>query len=622
MQIGVLGAPVRPAAASPPGSRRSGSTSSSARGRSTARWRSVDRLLEQVGRPRPRHRRRRQRGRGRGRPRRDRHPVGRRRADRQLGVAASSRARSSSRWPTPSPRSATSSSRSSRPEARWPRACRRRVPEVAGGRRLPPRAGQGARRPRPPGRERRADLLRPPRGHRGHRRDRAGRSPTCARSTPASCRNAAPIEAFAAVLLQLNVRYKTRVAVKFTGIDASESDPRPAAIGVRGDRAVACRRDAPLRHGSPRRSSRSSRVRSSRCTRAASRRTTPPTSGTPPSYVTYDVLQRRLRDLGHETRCVRNITDVDDSILLRKARELGVHYLDLAAAEIARFDGDMLALNVHRVLERAPGHLRHRRHPRLHRHGARPGLRLRGRWRGLLRRVDRFDRFGQVATTRASEMLELRGRAGRQRRRSQQARPARLRAVAAVGARRAGLGVAVGPRSPGLAHRVLGAGAARARHHHRPARRRLRPDLPAPRVRGGPVRGRHRRAVRPPLDAPGHGPHGRREDVEVARQPRVRQRPAQDVGPAGHPPGARRAPLPHRVGVGRRAACPAPPPASTAGSPPPSPALRAAPRSTRCERASTTTSTRPARSPPSTPASPSGDDVVAAAALLGVFLTA
>jgi len=30
--------------------------------------------------------------------------------------------------------------------------------------------------------------------------------------------NAAPIEAFAAVLLQLNIRYKTRVAVKFTGI--------------------------------------------------------------------------------------------------------------------------------------------------------------------------------------------------------------------------------------------------------------------------------------------------------------------------------------------------------------------------------------------------------------------
>jgi L-cysteine:1D-myo-inositol 2-amino-2-deoxy-alpha-D-glucopyranoside ligase len=62
-------------------------------------------------------------------------------------------------------------------------------------------------------------------------------------------------------------------------------------------------------------------------------------------YVTYDVLQRRLRDLGHETRCVRNITDVDDDIL-RKARELGVHFLDLAAEEMARFDSTMRALRL------------------------------------------------------------------------------------------------------------------------------------------------------------------------------------------------------------------------------------------------------------------------------------
>ena len=62
-------------------------------------------------------------------------------------------------------------------------------------------------------------------------------------------------------------------------------------------------------------------------------------------YVTYDVLHRRLVDLGHEVRVVRNITDVDDSIL-GKARQLGVHYLDLAAAEIARFDDDMSALGL------------------------------------------------------------------------------------------------------------------------------------------------------------------------------------------------------------------------------------------------------------------------------------
>ena len=62
------------------------------------------------------------------------------------------------------------------------------------------------------------------------------------------------------------------------------------------------------------------------------------------TYVTYDILQRRLRDRGHETRCVRNITDVDDD-LLAAARSRGVHYLDLAFGETARFDDDMAALN-------------------------------------------------------------------------------------------------------------------------------------------------------------------------------------------------------------------------------------------------------------------------------------
>jgi len=62
-------------------------------------------------------------------------------------------------------------------------------------------------------------------------------------------------------------------------------------------------------------------------------------------YLYFDMLQRRLRDAGHETRCVRNVTDVDDDIL-RKARELGVNYLDLAAEEMARFDSDMAALGV------------------------------------------------------------------------------------------------------------------------------------------------------------------------------------------------------------------------------------------------------------------------------------
>ena len=63
------------------------------------------------------------------------------------------------------------------------------------------------------------------------------------------------------------------------------------------------------------------------------------------TFLAYDVLQRRLIDLGHKVKCVRNVTDVDDP-LFAKARELGVHYLDLAAGEEARFEADMAALDM------------------------------------------------------------------------------------------------------------------------------------------------------------------------------------------------------------------------------------------------------------------------------------
>jgi L-cysteine:1D-myo-inositol 2-amino-2-deoxy-alpha-D-glucopyranoside ligase len=62
------------------------------------------------------------------------------------------------------------------------------------------------------------------------------------------------------------------------------------------------------------------------------------------TFLAYDVLQRRLLDRGHTVTCVRNVTDVDDP-LFAKARELGIHYLDLAAGEEARFEADLEALN-------------------------------------------------------------------------------------------------------------------------------------------------------------------------------------------------------------------------------------------------------------------------------------
>ena len=63
------------------------------------------------------------------------------------------------------------------------------------------------------------------------------------------------------------------------------------------------------------------------------------------TYMTYDLLIRRLEELGHDVALVRNVTDVDDSIL-PKAKELGVDYLELAEAELARFRSDMDALGM------------------------------------------------------------------------------------------------------------------------------------------------------------------------------------------------------------------------------------------------------------------------------------
>ncbi|MFO7589533.1 MAG: cysteine--tRNA ligase [Acidimicrobiia bacterium] len=63
------------------------------------------------------------------------------------------------------------------------------------------------------------------------------------------------------------------------------------------------------------------------------------------TYLAYDLLIRRLEELGHEVHMVRNVTDVDDSIL-PKARELGVPYLELAEAELALFRSDMDALGM------------------------------------------------------------------------------------------------------------------------------------------------------------------------------------------------------------------------------------------------------------------------------------
>jgi L-cysteine:1D-myo-inositol 2-amino-2-deoxy-alpha-D-glucopyranoside ligase len=128
------------------------------------------------------------------------------------------------------------------------------------------------------------------------------------------------------------------------------------------------------------------------------------------TFISYDVLQRHLIDKGHTVTCVRNVTDVDDP-LFAKARELGVHYLDLAAAEEARFERDMVALNALPVAST----------PRAS--SAIPDIR--GFIGMVLDRgfayeaggsvyfdVTRFDSFGSLSNYSEAEMLELAAKRG------------------------------------------------------------------------------------------------------------------------------------------------------------------------------------------------------------------
>ncbi|MEU5874192.1 hypothetical protein AB0A73_21880 [Glycomyces sp. NPDC047369] len=63
------------------------------------------------------------------------------------------------------------------------------------------------------------------------------------------------------------------------------------------------------------------------------------------TFLTYDLLRRRLEDQGATVRLARNITDVDEPIYA-KARELGLDYRDLARSEAASFQAMMRWLNL------------------------------------------------------------------------------------------------------------------------------------------------------------------------------------------------------------------------------------------------------------------------------------
>ena len=196
------------------------------------------------------------------------------------------------------------------------------------------------------------------------------------------------------------------------------------------------------------------------------------------TYLTYDVLQRRLRDMGYRTMLVRNVTDVDDDIL-RKAAELGVHYLDLAAEEMASFSADMDALGLlpaasePRATSAIPDILGFIGMVLDSGHAYQAGG-------AVYFDVSSWPSFGSISHYGREEMLELARERGGKPDDPNKARPSRFRPLAAVGPRRAVVELALGTGPAGLAHRVLGPGDQGARPHHRPARWRFGPHLPSP----------------------------------------------------------------------------------------------------------------------------------------------
>jgi cysteinyl-tRNA synthetase len=63
------------------------------------------------------------------------------------------------------------------------------------------------------------------------------------------------------------------------------------------------------------------------------------------SYIIFDTLRRYLEHRGYKVKHVQNFTDIDDRIIDR-AERLGVTISDLTSEMIARYEGDMRALNI------------------------------------------------------------------------------------------------------------------------------------------------------------------------------------------------------------------------------------------------------------------------------------
>ena len=207
-----------------------------------------------------------------------------------------------------------------------------------------------------------------------------------------------------------------------------------------------------------------------------------PHIGNARTAVVFDTIRRYLEWAGFEVTYVSNVTDVEDKIIARAARE-GRTEPDVAREYETVYFDQMARLGVREAdyrphateyIDRMLG-LIGELVDRGHAYEV-PG-------QGVYFDVESFEGYGALPHRTLDGAPGVGRRAGRRRR--GEAQPHGLRALEGGQARRAGVGLAVGPRPAGLAHRVLGDVARPARRGLRPPRRWRRPHVPAPRERAG-----------------------------------------------------------------------------------------------------------------------------------------
>ncbi len=234
------------------------------------------------------------------------------------------------------------------------------------------------------------------------------------------------------------------------------------------------------------------------------------------SAVNFDVLRRWLVVSGYDVTFIRNITDIDDKILIKAAEQDRAWY-NLAYDMKRELDKAYDALHVlpPTYEPAATGHVPEMLEliallvERGHAYAAEDGS------GDVYFDVQSWSSYGELTRQKVDDMEAAEDADPRGKRDPRDF--ALWKGHKESEPETASWAAPLGTRAPGLAHRVLGDGGEVPRPVVRHPRRRGRPALPPPRERAGPVAG-CRAPVRVVLDAQRVDHHLRREDEQVARQ--------------------------------------------------------------------------------------------------------